>query len=130
MKIIPKAQSVVVKKSGGTNVWYYLFDEYELHYNELEPNGIQDWHNHERIEEVIYVVEGELLAEWIEDGKRRSATVTSGDLLRIENSIHTLKNPYRNTTTFLVFKMIPSGNNYRDIFQQDKRKFHPSNLPG
>ncbi len=37
MKITKKEDVLNVNKPEGTNVWYYLFDEYEVHYNEQTP---------------------------------------------------------------------------------------------
>jgi len=38
MKIIKKKEALNVKKPNGPEVWYYLFPEYEVHYNEQPPH--------------------------------------------------------------------------------------------
>ncbi len=70
MKIVPKDQALHVSKPEGTKVDYFLFDEYEVHYNEQVQGSIQTWHHHQTIWETLYIIEGELTAKW-KDGDQR-----------------------------------------------------------
>lgn len=67
MKIYHKQDTLNVLKPEGINVTYYLFNEYEVHYNEQVPNSTQTWHHHEKIWETLYIIEGELNAKWKEN---------------------------------------------------------------
>lgn len=69
MKITTKKDAIFVSKPEGTNVTYYLFPEYEIHINEQVTHSIQTWHHHEKIWEALYIIEGELTAQWKEDGE-------------------------------------------------------------
>jgi len=60
MKVIRKQDVTHIKKPEGTIVDYYLFKEYEIHYNEQIPASTQTWHHHEKISETLYIIEGEL----------------------------------------------------------------------
>ncbi len=129
MKIMRKEEAVCVSKPEGTNLWYYLFDEYELHYNELPPGATQQWHCHDKIEEAVFVISGQMRAEWIEDGARRSAMLSEGDFSRSENSVHTFTNTSSDVARFIVLKLILDGTNKREIFKTDKRPFRPEDIP-
>jgi quercetin dioxygenase-like cupin family protein len=127
MQIVRKDNATFLAKPNGTNVWYYLFQEYEIHYNEIAPGTVQEWHCHDIIEEMIYAISGQLQAEWIEDGKRYKQILSQGDLIRSENSIHTFTNPTESTTTFFALKLVLDGKDKSRTFQTDKRVF-PSAL--
>jgi len=62
MKIIQAKDVPHVAKPEGTDVHYYLFKDYEVHYNDQAPHTTQTWHHHEKIWETIYIIEGELVA--------------------------------------------------------------------
>jgi hypothetical protein len=64
MKIIPAADAPHVVKPEGTDIHYYLFKDYEVHYNEQAPHTTQTWHHHEIIWETLYIINGELTARW------------------------------------------------------------------
>lgn len=49
MKITRQEQTNSIKKSTGINITYYLFDEYEIHYNEQPSGTTQDWHAHSKV---------------------------------------------------------------------------------
>jgi hypothetical protein len=76
MKITTKNDAAFVSKPEGTNVTYYLFPEYEIHINEQLPHTTQTWHHHGKIWETLYIIEGELTAQWkkMERPKLRSCT--------------------------------------------------------
>lgn len=120
MKIIRKEQGISVKKPEGTSVVYYLFPEYELHYNEVAPETIQQWHHHEVIEETIYMISGELEAHWIKNGDKVLQVIRSGDIARVENTAHTFINSSSTVATFLVVRLILEGKDKSEIIKNDK----------
>ncbi|MFA4930307.1 MAG: cupin domain-containing protein [Patescibacteria group bacterium] len=120
MKIIEKESVVHVGKEEGIEVDYYLFDEYEVHYNEQAPHSEQKWHRHARIWETVLVIEGELIIKWKENDQQLEETIRAGDMIEVENSPHTFINNSNQVTKFIVIKQVLSGKNKRDIFRNDK----------
>ena len=120
MKIIKKGNSINAVKPEGIKVWYYLFPEYEIHYNEQEPHTKQVWHHHETIWESIYIIEGELLVKWKENGEEKQQLVEIGDLIETEHSPHAFVNNSDHTVKFLVIKQILSGKDKRGLLKADK----------
>lgn len=120
MKIYRRQDVFSVSKPEGTNVTYYLFNEYEVHYNEQLPNSVQTWHHHEKIWETLYIIEGQLTARWKENGIEKTEIVKSGDLIETEKTPHTFLNNSGKTVKFLVIKQMLKGENYRDILKTDK----------
>ena len=120
MKIVKKSEAINVNKPEGTNVTYFLFDEYEVHYNEQIPGSTQTWHHHEQIWETIYVIEGELMTYWKEDGQKKSTVVKAGDLIESERSSHTFTNKTDQVVKFLVIKQVLKGENHQAVFKSDK----------
>ncbi|RJQ37709.1 cupin domain-containing protein [Candidatus Microgenomates bacterium] len=120
MKITRKQDALSIIKSEGIKVLYYLFPEYEIHYNEQEPNSTQTWHHHEKIWESLYIIEGELTAKWQENGEIKTQIVKAGDLIETENSPHTFINNSNNIIKFLVLKQVLSGENKKELLKTDK----------
>jgi hypothetical protein len=54
VKIYKLSDAIHVDKEEGTSVDYFLFPEYEIHYNEVKPGVTQLWHHHPRIMEYYY----------------------------------------------------------------------------
>ena len=120
MKIIAANEVDFVNKPEGTSVHYYTFNDYEVHYNEQAPHTTQTWHHHEKIWETLYIIDGELLAEWKEGGEHKSQTVKAGDLIQTGRSPHTFSNVSDNIVRFVVFKHVPSTEDYREVLSSDK----------
>lgn len=120
MKIIYKKESIYINKPDGANVNYYLFPEYELHYNEQTPKTTLTWHHHEKLFETIFIIEGELIAEWKENGVSKKEVVGPGDLIEVEDTPHTFTNHTDKYCKFIVIKQILSGKNKSEIFKTDK----------
>lgn len=99
---------------------YYLRDEYELHYNEQIPGSTQTWHHHEKITETIFIFDGELTAEWKEEGVIIKQIVKQGDLIETENTPHTFSNHTDKNVKFIVIKQVLSGKDKREIMKNDK----------
>ena len=120
MEIIRKSQGIKAKKPEGTEVIYYIFPEYEIHFNIIAGNSIQNWHHHNIIEEVIYVISGTVEFQWIENKKKMSQTLYPGDIVRVGNDPHTLVNSAKFPATFIVMRLVPTGRDNRDIIKNDK----------
>jgi uncharacterized cupin superfamily protein len=120
MKIIQAKDVLHVKKPEGTDVHYYLFKDYEVHYNDQAPRTTQTWHHHEKIWETLYIIDGELTAQWRENGEEKSQVVKSGDLIETERTVHTFSNDSDNTVRFLVMKRMPSDEDFSEVLKTDK----------
>lgn len=120
MKIYHKRDALNVSKPEGLNVAYYLFNEYEIHYNEQLPNSTQVWHHHEKIWETLFIIEGELLVKWREDKEEKSETLIAGDLVETEKTPHTFMNSSDEIVKFIVIKQILNGENKKEDLKTDK----------
>lgn len=121
MKIISAKDVLHVVKPEGTDVHYYLFKDYEVHYNDQAPHTTQTWHHHQTIWETLYIIEGELNAQWREDdGNEKSQTVKAGDLIETEHTPHTFSNDTDKVVRFLVIKRMPSTEDYSETLKTDK----------
>jgi uncharacterized cupin superfamily protein len=120
MKIIQAKDVLHVKKPEGTDVHYYLFKDYEVHYNDQAPRTTQTWHHHEKIWETLYIIDGELTAQWRENGEEKSQVVKSGDLIETERTVHTFSNDSDNTVRSLVMKRMPSDEDFSEVLKTDK----------
>ena len=120
MKISTKNDAAFVSKPEGTNVTYYLFPEYEIHINEQVPHSTQTWHHHEKIWETLYITEGELTAQWKENGETKTQIVHAGDVIETEHTPHTFSNDSNQTVKFIVIKQVLTGDNKKEILKTDK----------
>ena len=120
MKIVEANDALHVKKPEGTDVRYYLFKDYEVHYNDQAPHTTQTWHHHNIIWETVYIINGELTAHWLEGDEEKSQVVRSGDLIESERTSHTFSNDTDEIVRFLVIKRIPSDEDFTDVFKTDK----------
>ena len=120
MKIIKKSDALHVDKPEGTKVDYYLRKEYEVHYNEQVPGSTQSWHHHEKISETLFIIEGELTAQWKINGNLQTQVVFAGDLIETENTPHTFTNHTDKVVKFLVIKQIISGEDKSELLKTDK----------
>lgn len=121
MKITHLSQAIHVDKDNGTSVDYFIFPEYEIHYNELVPGKIQEWHHHPTIWETLFIIKGELEAHWVnEKGEKQQKVVKAGDVIEVENTPHTFANTSEATVKFVVFRFVPTGEDKREIIKNDK----------
>ena len=120
MKIIQAKDVPHVVKPEGTDVHYYLFKDYEVHYNDQAPHTTQTWHHHEKIWETLYIIEGELVAQWRDESEDKMQVVKAGDLIETERTPHTFSNETDKKVRFLVIKRIPSEKDYSEILKTDK----------
>ena len=121
MKIVEQKDSIFVSKPEGTDVRYYIFPEYEIHYNEIKSGTTQPWHHHNIIEETIYIISGELKALWTDKDVKHFQTAKAGDIVRVENNPHTFVNESQDTVKFLVFRLILEGKDKRQQIKNDKQ---------
>ena len=120
--IIKQTEALSVKKENGTEVDYFLFDTFEVHAN-IIPNGcIQDWHSHQEIEEIIVVNEGTLLLEWIDNGLMKK-NVETGEIIRMNNSIHRLSNQGNSEVKCTIFRFVSPTGNQSDTIKNDKKVY-------
>lgn len=118
---ITKARDVLhVKKPEGIDVHYYLFKDYEIHYNDQAPHTTQTWHHHEKIWETLYIIDGQLTAHWREADKEKSEIVVAGDLIETEHTPHTFSNNSDAVVRFLVIKRVPSDKDHSEVLKTDK----------
>lgn len=120
MKIIKSSSSIFVDKGDGTSVNYYLFPEYEVHYNEIRPHATQQWHHHQQIEENLYIISGTLTAHWRDGEKEQSEEVGAGDMIRVEDTPHTFSNESEEVVRFIVFRFVPDGEDKSQVIKADK----------
>lgn len=120
MNITPRNDAIFRDKGTGTLVHYYIEPEYEVHYNEVMPGTEQEWHHHERIEEILFIVDGELEARWREGEREERRIVRAGDLVKVGKVSHTFANTSNVAARFVVFRMVPDGIDKREIIQHDK----------
>jgi uncharacterized cupin superfamily protein len=120
MKITQAKDTLHVSKPEGTDVHYYLFKDYEVHYNDQAPHTTQTWHHHEKIWETLYIIDGKLTAYWRDGSEEKSQIVKSGDLIETERTPHTFSNNTDDTVRFLVIKRIPSDEDHTEILKTDK----------
>ena len=121
MKFIERDSVPHQDKKHGTSIWYYIFSEHEIHYNEIQPNTVQPWHHHQQTDESIFVLEGKIRVVWLnESGKETEQDVTPGTVVRVENSVHTLSNHTQEIARFLIFKFVPTGIDKHELIKNDK----------
>ncbi|MNP55641.1 Cupin domain protein [compost metagenome] len=120
LDIFTKLDGISVTKENKTDVDYFIFDEFEIHLNKIPPNAKQEWHKHETIEEVLVVTKGELIVKWKENESIETTTVFKDNIVRVKKSIHTIENHTDEWAEFTVFRMVPSGENKREIIKNDK----------
>lgn len=123
MQIIKRSDGIFVEKNEGTKVVYHIFSEFEIHYNIVPAGTEQSWHHHNVIEEVLYMLSGELEVHWREEGKDHKQLAKVGDIIRVGSTPHTFINSSPSQVTFVVFRFIPDGTDKRNIIKNDK---HPS----
>lgn len=120
MKIVSANDVPHIAKPEGTDVHYYLFKDYEIHYNDQAPHTTQTWHHHEKIWETLYIIEGELTAYWRDGADEKSQVVKTGDLIETERTPHTFSNESDEVVKFLVIKRIPSEEDFTNVLKTDK----------
>lgn len=125
-EVTTRNDAIYRDKGNGTRVHYYLFPEYEVHANTIEPGTVQEWHHHTRIIESLYVTAGKIEARWVEAGEVQTHTLAVGDLIEVGATVHTFANPSeREPAEFLVFRFVPDGVDKREIIKNDRHADEP-----
>lgn len=124
MKITPKKEAINITREDGTNISYYILNEYEVHYGELPPGITQPWHHHEIISETLYVIEGKVMLHYLEDGEKVEKTIESGNVVQVEDAPHTFSNPFDETCKMMAFRFVPEGVSKHEVIKNDK-VLHP-----
>lgn len=120
LKVYTNEDSISVKKPNGTEVDYFIFDEYEIHLNKIPPHSVQEWHRHRKIDEALIMTSGEICLKWIDDGKESSRIITKGMVVRMGRAIHTLENNTDVPAEFNIVRTVPQGKDNREIIKNDK----------
>lgn len=120
MKIIRNSNAVHNVKPEGDIMTYFLFDEYEVIQVDQPPHTVQQRHHHEKVIETVYLIEGELVAKWLEDGEEKSELLKPGDLTEAGPQPHYYANESDKVARIICFKRIPTGRNNRETFKKDK----------
>jgi quercetin dioxygenase-like cupin family protein len=124
MKVTSKSDAISLMRPDATDISYYIFNEYEVHYGEL-PSGItQPWHHHEVISETLYVLEGKVKLHYLEVDKKAEEIIVPGDVVQVENTPHTFSNPFDETCKMVAFRFVPDGIDKHEIIKNDK-VLHP-----
>lgn len=120
-EVVNEEESIHVIKETGTEVNYYIFDEFEIHLNRMMPHTVQEWHFHRKIDESILITKGSLLCKYVdESGVEMSCYARKNDIIRVRNSVHTFENDTNEMAEFIVFRFVPDGTNKRELIKHDK----------
>ena len=119
--VLDAEDAIFLDKGDGTSVRYYLFPEYEVHANAIQPGTVQGWHHHRLITETLFITVGAIEARWIDGkGKVQRRPLTAGSLFDVGASVHTFANTSPETAEFLVFRFVPDGVNKRELIKTDR----------
>ena len=121
--ILNKTDAISIEKENGTLVDYFLFNEFEIHYNKIPVNCVQDWHSHHAIEEIISVDQGELIVEWIENNAIFTKIVKEKEIIRMKNSIHRLSNRSNAKVKCTIFRFVPQHRDNSQVIKNDKKSY-------
>ncbi len=120
MNIVSREKAKNLKSPEGREAWIYGFSEYEFQYDEQQPHTTLKWHRHDKIWEMIYVIEGELVARWKENGEKKEQIVKAGDIVEPGYESHSLENRSEKVAKFVAIKFVLSGEDKREIIGKDK----------
>lgn len=120
MKIVSQEKAKFFDSPEGRKAWIYGFPEYEFQYDEQQPSTVLKWHHHEKIWEMIYIIEGELVVRWKGKGEIRKHIVKAGDVIEPGYDSHTFENRTDQVVKFIAFKQVLSGKDMQEIIEKDK----------
>jgi uncharacterized cupin superfamily protein len=69
---------------------------------------------------MIYIIEGELIARWKENGETRKQVVEAGDVIEPGFVSHSLENKSDKVAKFVAVKIVLLGEDKRKIIEKDK----------
>ncbi|MDD5489416.1 MAG: cupin domain-containing protein [Candidatus Moranbacteria bacterium] len=120
MKIFSQEEAKFFDSPEGRKAWIFGFPEYEFQYDEQQPKTILKWHHHAKIWETIYIIEGELVARWKENGEEKEHIVKTGDVIEPEFGSHTFENRSDGVVKFIAVKFVLSGEDKKKMIEKDK----------
>jgi len=120
--ILDQADAISIVKENKTIVDYFLFDTFEIHKNLVPAGCVQDWHQHKMIEEIIFINSGSLLLEWMDAGDKKKL-VKTGEIIRMNNSIHRISNLGSFDAEFIVFRFVSPNKDQSNIIKADKKVY-------
>ncbi|PIU78475.1 MAG: hypothetical protein COZ28_00995 [Candidatus Moranbacteria bacterium CG_4_10_14_3_um_filter_44_15] len=120
MNIILQDKARFFDDPEGRRAWIYGFSEYEFQYDEQQSRTVLKWHHHEKIWETIYIIEGELITRWKENGEEKEQAVKAGDLIEPGFVSHTFENRSDGVTKFIAVKLVLSGKDKKEVIEKDK----------
>lgn len=120
MKFYTDKDAIQIHKDNGTDVSYFIYDEYEIHLNRIAAGSVQEWHYHSRIEETLLITKGELTAYWLDNGIKKSRKIGINEIVRVGNSTHTFANETDSEVEFVVFRFVPDHVDKKEIIKNDK----------
>ena len=124
MNIVPKTAAISVTRQDGSDITYYLFPEYEVHYGVLVPGVSQPWHHHEKISETLFITSGSCTLLFLEENKKKERLVVPGDTIQVENTPHTFINTSNEPCHMIAFRFVPQGIDQHEVIKNDK-VLHP-----
>lgn len=120
LEILTLDNAISVDKDNKTHVDYFIFDEFEIHFNMIPPNSVQEWHYHQNIEETICVISGQMECSWLENHKINTKTIYPKQIVRVKQSTHTFSNQNNKACEFIVFRFVPDKKSKKEIIKNDK----------
>lgn len=120
MNIVSQENAKFFDSPEGRKTWIYGFPEYEFQYDEQQPHTILKWHHHAKIWETIYIIEGELVARWKENGEKKEQLVKTGDVIEPGNGSHTFENRSDGIVKFIAMKQVLTGKDMQEMIEEDK----------
>ncbi|MHC5247595.1 cupin domain-containing protein [Enterococcus sp. LJL90] len=116
--------AITVQKENGTLVDYYLRQNFEVHFNTLPKKLTQEWHAHQYLQEIVFVLTGGLAVEIFERNQTiKRIELAPHDLITMNNSLHRVINPFEEACQFIVFRFIPGPADYGRDITKDKLWF-------
>lgn len=120
MNIIQASEVPRIERPDGSAVTYYMFNDYEIMHAVLNPHTTQQWHHHNTIGETTYVIDGEVVVLWREDGQEKRQVLKPGDLVESGRTVHTYANESDFPATTVCVKRLPIDGDHHDVFKNDK----------
>lgn len=120
MEFLTLDQAVFRDRGDGTTTHYFLFPEYDFSPGEIGSGCVQEWHHHDQIEELIYLVEGTLEVRWAEHSRLMKQTISAGTVVRVGTDSHTLANTSSKTAKIIGLKLVLNGKNQRELLKMDR----------
>lgn len=124
MIITHKSDAINRKRDDGTEISYYIFHEYEVHYGELPPGITQPWHHHNAISETLFIVSGNVRVHYLDGDRKVEQDLVPGDVIEVEATSHTFSNPFTEVCKMVAFRFVPQHVDQRENIKNDK-VLHP-----